>query len=122
MTHRVRAFRGAIQVSEDTVVEITDATVELVSTMLERNGLQIDDLISVIFTATQDLHAAFPAAAARGLGLGGIPLLCAAELDIESALPRVIRVLMHAHSDLSHQEVIHVYLRGAQALRQDLAQ
>lgn len=122
MTHRVRAFRGAIQVTEDTVVEITDATVELVSTMLERNGLQIDDLISVIFTATQDLHAAFPAAAARGLGLGSIPLLCAAELDIESALPRVIRVLMHAHSDLGHQEVIHVYLRGAQALRQDLAQ
>lgn len=122
MSDKVRAFRGAIQLSEDSVQEITDSTVELVGEMLRRNGLSLDDLVSVIFTATPDLHAAFPAAAARGLGLGHIPLLCAAELDIEAALPRVIRVLIHGYSPLSHQEVSHVYLRGAQALRQDLAQ
>ncbi len=122
MTERVRAFRGAIQLSEDSVEEITESTVELVGEMLSRNELAVEDLVSVIFTATPDLHAGFPAAAARGLGLGSIPLLCAAELDIEAALPRVIRVLMHAYSPRNHQEVVHVYLRGAQALRQDLAQ
>lgn len=122
MSHKIRAIRGAVQIQEDTVDSITAGTHELVLAMLERNGLEHDDLISVIFTATPDLHAAFPAAAARGLGLGHIPLICAAELDIEGAMDRVIRVLMHAHCDLELRSVNHVYLGGAQALRQDLAQ
>lgn len=122
MTERVRAFRGAIQVDVDTVDAITEATHELVQTMLDRNRLDIDSLISVIFTATPDVHSVFPAAAARGLGLGHIPLICAAELDIEGALPRVVRVIMHAYTTLGLRDISHVYLRGAQVLRQDLAQ
>ena len=122
MSQKVRAIRGAIQVSADTVEAVTAGTHELVQAMLERNNLGHDDLISVIFTATPDLHASFPAAAARGLGLGHIPLICAAELDIEGAMARVIRVMMHAYTDLDLRSVNHVYLGGAQALRQDLAQ
>jgi chorismate mutase len=106
----------------DDPVEMADAVVELVSAMLDRNGLDRDGLISVIFTATPDLVCMFPAAAARGLGLGDVPLLCAQEIDVTGALPRVVRVLMHAELDRSRGEVVHVYLRGAEVLRQDLAQ
>ena len=122
MNVQLRALRGAIQIDEDSVEEITAATIELVQTMLDRNDLAVDDLISIIFTATPDLHSAFPAAAARGLALGHIPLLCAAEIDVEGALPRVIRVMMHATTSKTLAEISHVYLRGAVALRQDLAQ
>ena len=118
----LRALRGAIQIDADTIEEITAATIELVQAMLDRNDIAVDDLVSIIFTATPDLHSAFPAAAARGLGLGHIPLLCAAEIDVEGALPRVIRVMMHATTAKSLTEISHVYLRGAVALRQDLAQ
>lgn len=119
---QIRAIRGAIQIENDTVDSITEATHELVLEMLTRNGIAVDDLISIIFTATPDLHAAFPAAAARGLGLGHIPLICAQEIDVLGALPRVIRVMMHSNTELSLTEVTHVYLRGAAALRTDLAQ
>lgn len=119
---QIRAIRGAIQLDADTAEEIETRTTELVSEMLEKNGLAIDDLISVIFTCTPDIHAGFPAAAARALGMGHIPLLCAAELDIQGALPLTIRVMMHASSDLPLRSVSHVYLRGAKVLRQDLAQ
>jgi chorismate mutase len=119
---QLRALRGAIQIDADTIEEITAATIELVQAMLDRNDIAVDDLVSIIFTATPDLHSAFPAAAARGLGLGHIPLLCAAEIDVEGALPRVIRVMMHATTAKSLTEISHVYLRGAVALRQDLAQ
>ncbi|MEY2635224.1 MAG: hypothetical protein RIS75_1164 [Actinomycetota bacterium] len=122
MTSRVRAIRGAIQVDTDSIEVITEATHELVQEMLQRNSIAVDDLISVIFTATPDLHATFPAAAARGLGLGHIPLLCAQEIDVLGALPRVIRVMMHCNSELALSAVNHVYLRGATALRTDLAQ
>jgi chorismate mutase len=101
---------------------MADAVVELVSQILERNALSTDDLISVVFTSTPDLRSAFPAAAARTLGIGDVPLLCAQELDIEGALPRVVRVLAHANLDRPRQDVVHVYLRGAEVLRQDLAQ
>ena len=98
------------------------ATVELVSAMLERNSLATEDLVSIIFTCTPDLHSAFPAAAARTLGLGQVPLICAQELEIQAALPRVIRVMMHAYSQAALGDIQHVYLRGATTLRQDLAQ
>jgi chorismate mutase len=101
---------------------MADAVVELVSQILERNSLSTDDLISVVFTSTPDLRSAFPAAAARTLGIGDVPLLCAQELDVEGALPRVVRVLAHATLDRPRREVVHVYLRGAEVLRQDLAQ
>jgi chorismate mutase len=96
--------------------------VELVAAMLERNGLTVDDLVSVVFTATPDLRSEFPAAAARELGLGDVPLLCAQEIDVVGALPRVVRVLAHAETALARDQVTHVYLNGAEVLRKDLAQ
>ena len=119
---RVRAFRGAIQIDQDEASQVESATVELVSAMLERNSLATEDLVSIIFTCTPDLHSAFPAAAARTLGLGQVPLICAQELEIQAALPRVIRVMMHAYSQAALGDIQHVYLRGATTLRQDLAQ
>ncbi len=118
----MRALRGATQLKADDPAEMTEAVVELVGAILERNGLTTDDLISIIFTSTGDLRSAFPAAAARTLGIGDVPLLCAQELDIEGALPRVVRVLAHVSLDARRDEVVHVYLRGAEVLRQDLAQ
>ena len=117
-----RAIRGATRLTADDPAEMAEAVVELVSAMLERNDLATDDLISVIFTATPDLVSMFPAAAARGLGLGDVPLLCAQEIDVAGALTRVVRVLLHAELDRARAEVVHVYLRGAEVLRQDLAQ
>ncbi len=118
----VRAVRGATRLAADDAVEMAEAVVELVSAMLSRNDLAPDDLISAIFTATPDLHSAFPAAAARGIGLGAVPLICAQELDIVGALTRVVRVMLHAESTRTLAQVQHVYLRGAEVLRQDLAQ
>jgi chorismate mutase len=117
-----RAIRGATRLTADDPAEMAEAVVELVSAMLERNHLDQDALISVIFTATPDLVCMFPAAAARGLGLGDVPLLCAQEIDVAGALTRVVRVLVHAELDRPRTDVVHVYLRGAEALRQDLAQ
>jgi len=118
----VRAIRGATQLSADDAAEMSDAVVELLQLILERNELAVDDVISVVFTATADLVSGFPAAPARLIGFGDIPLLCAAELSIPGALPRVIRVMMHVNIDRPRDQVQHVYVRGAEALRQDLAQ
>ncbi|MFN8168748.1 MAG: chorismate mutase [Candidatus Nanopelagicales bacterium] len=117
-----RAIRGATRLTADDPAEMAEATVELVTAMLERNELDREALISVIFTATPDLVSAFPAAAARGVGLGDVPLLCAQEIDVAGALSRVVRVLMHAEVDRPRSAIAHVYLRGAEVLRQDLAQ
>lgn len=117
-----RAIRGATRLTADDPVEMSEATVELVTAMLERNALDRDDLISVIFTATPDLVSMFPAAAARGVGLGDVPLLCAQEIDVAGALPRVVRILMHAELEGPRSGIAHVYLRGAEVLRQDLVQ
>jgi chorismate mutase len=116
----VRAVRGAIQVEQDERQEILDATTELLSAVLERNAIGPDDLISVVFTATPDLSAEFPAYAARQMGIVDVPLLCARELDVPGSLPRVIRLLAHVETDLPRAQVRHVYLRGAAALRTDL--
>jgi chorismate mutase len=118
----VRALRGATRLSADDPAEMTEAVVELVRTMLERNGIGTDSLISVIFTSTPDLVCMFPAAAAREIGLGDVPLICAQEIAVPGALSRVVRVMAHAELDRPRAEVAHVYLRGAEALRQDLAQ
>jgi chorismate mutase len=95
---------------------------ELLTAVLGRNGLTADDLISIWFTATPDLHSAFPAAAARGLGIVDVPLLCAQELDIAGAMPRVVRLLAHIETDRPKSELAHVYLGAAAALRKDIAQ
>ncbi|MGQ0467011.1 MAG: chorismate mutase [Sporichthyaceae bacterium] len=118
----VRAIRGAVQLDADEREHMLTSVAELVSAILERNALAVDDLISIVFTATPDLHSEFPAVGARDLGITDVPLLCALELDIAGAMPRVIRVLAHAESERSKAEIQHVYLRGATALRKDIAQ
>jgi chorismate mutase len=96
------------------------AVVELLLAMLERNALTEADLISVLFTATPDLTCMFPAAAAREAGLADVPLICATEIDVDGALPRTVRILMHVETSRARADVTHVYLRGAEVLRQDL--
>ena len=117
---KVRAARGAIVVSEDTPASVHASTGRLLETLLARNDVVHDDLISILFTVTDDLRSAFPAEAARRMGLGDVPLLCAREIPVEGAMPSVVRVLMHFHSERALDEVSHVYLDGAEKLRDDL--
>jgi chorismate mutase len=116
----VRGLRGATTVDADTEEQITERVQELVSEMLARNDVAHDDIVSVVFTATDDIHAMFPAAAARGVGMGDVPLLCARELDIAGAMPLCIRVLMHVDTDKPRTGLRHVYLHGTRTLRDDL--
>jgi len=118
----VRAIRGAIQVDADNRDAILDATAELVTEVLDRNGLTADDVISVIFSATPDLTAEFPALAARKLGFQEVPLLCCAEIAVPGSMPRVVRLMMHVRTERDRADIQHVYLRGAVALRLDIAQ
>jgi chorismate mutase len=89
---------------------------------MTRNAIATDDLVSVLFTSTPDLHSAFPAAAARGVGLADVPLICAQEIDVTGAMEKVVRVMVHVQTPKARAEIKHVYLRGAEALRQDIAQ
>jgi len=116
----VRAVRGAIQVDGDDRDAILSGSAELINEILVRNAIAPADLISMIFTATPDLTAEFPAYAARELGLTDVPLLCAREIAVPGAMPRVLRVLAHVESERSRAEIRHVYLRGAGQLRTDL--
>ena len=119
---KVRAFRGATQLQSDSKEEMADAVCEMLSLIFSSNEIAHEDLISILFTATPDLVSDFPAAAARNLDLGNIPLICSVEIAVEGALARVVRAMVHAYSPLHHSDVKHIYLRGAQALRRDLAQ
>jgi chorismate mutase len=119
---RVRGIRGATQLSVDTPEEMNSAVGDLLGEMLTANSLKTEDLISIVLTSTADLVSEFPAAAARNIGLGGIPLLCAVEIDVAGSMRRVVRVLIHAHMDVPHDQVKHIYLRGAVSLRKDLPQ
>ena len=118
----VRAVRGAIQIDADEREQVLQATTELLTEVLERNQLSTDDLISVIFTVTPDIRSEFPAYAARQMGITDVPLLCAREIDVPGAMPRVLRLLAHVETALSRAEVRHAYLRGAAGLRTDLHQ
>ncbi len=118
----VRAVRGAVQVAGNDRAEILAGTTELVTEVMSRNELSPDDVISVIFTATPDLTAEFPALAARQLGFQEVPLLCASELNVPGAMPRVVRLMMHVETGKPRSVLQHVYLRGAAALRLDIAQ
>ncbi|HMC09187.1 MAG TPA: chorismate mutase [Actinomycetota bacterium] len=117
---RLRAVRGATTVEKDTRDEIVSATVRLLEEMLQRNAVAREDLVSIIFTATPDLRAEFPAAAAREIGISDVPLLCARELDVEGAIGRCVRVLMHVYTERDQQSLRHVYLGEARQLRTDL--
>ena len=120
MPGSVRALRGATTVSEDTEAQVTERVQELLTEIMARNGLALDDIISAIFTTTADVVSMFPAAAARGIGFGSVPLLCASEIPVPGAMPLCIRVLLHVTSDRAPGDLRHVYLHGAQVLRDDL--
>jgi chorismate mutase len=120
MSTSVKAVRGATTVDTDTVEAITVRVVALLRAILERNGLGEDDIISILFTATEDIVSTFPATAARSMGLGAVPLICARELAVVGSVPRCIRVMLHVESDRPRSEIHHVYLEGARGLRDDL--
>lgn len=113
-------MRGATQLEVDERDHMLERVAEMVVDVMEANGLEVDDFISVVFTATSDLHSEFPAYAARRLGFGDVPLICARELEIEGSMPRVVRMMAHVETDLPRSDITHVYLHGAAALRRDL--
>lgn len=117
----VRGVRGATTVDSDDPVLIRTAARELMEEILKRNGItDFDDVISAVFTTTEDLISAFPAEAARAMGMNQVPLLCAREIPVPGSMPRCIRVLLHVSSTRTPKEIEHVYLREAQKLRPDL--
>ena len=118
----LRAVRGAVDVERDERELVLEATTALVREVLDRNGLSPEDLVSILFTATPDLRSEFPAYAARQMGIVDVPLMCASEIDVPGAMPRVLRLLAHVETDRPRSAMRHVYLRGAAALRTDLPQ
>ena len=120
MSPAVRALRGATTIDVDEKDHLFERVIVLLDALFERNGIHHDDLISVLFTATDDIRSAFPAEAARKFGLGDVPLICARELEIEGGTPRCIRVMIHLASDKPRRDLHHVYLEGARGLRDDL--
>lgn len=116
---RLRAARGAIRVPSDDVDALLGSTGRLLSTVLQRNEIDAEDLVSIMFTVTEDLRSAFPAEAARRMGLGRVPLMCAQEIPVAGSMPSVVRILAHFHSERTLDEVEHVYLDGAESLRDD---
>ena len=120
MPSAVRALRGATTLDVDEAAHLTERVQALVNQMLDRNDVAKDDLISIVFTATEDIHSMFPATAARAAGLGDVPLICARELDVAGGTPLCVRVLMHLVTERSRTELHHVYLEGARNLRDDL--
>jgi chorismate mutase len=119
MSH-IHGIRGAIQASENSVAAIKSATQSLLRAMMDDNGLTVDDIISAFFTMTIDLNADYPAAAARAMGWTAVPLLDAQELEVPGGLPRVIRVLLHVRSTRVRDQIQHIYIGAAEALRPDL--
>lgn len=117
---RVRALRGATTLDVDERDHLIERTQELMAAVLDRNELTEGDLISIIFTATDDLHTAFPAEAAREAGITHVPLMCARELHIDGGIPRCIRILVHAYTTRAAHDLRHVYLHEARQLRTDL--
>ena len=120
MPNAVRALRGATTLDHDDAAHLTERVQALVTEMLGRNDVNKGDLVSILFTATDDIHSMFPATAARGIGLGDVPLICARELDIVGGTPLCIRVLMHLVTERSRSQLHHVNLEGARNLRDDL--
>ncbi|MEN9714941.1 MAG: hypothetical protein RJA35_408, partial [Actinomycetota bacterium] len=122
LTMALRAIRGAIQLDRDDREHLLKSTAELLTKILHANDIDNSQLVSILFTATPDITSEFPAVAARELGLGDVPLMCFVEMNVERALPLIIRIMVMADLDIARSEVQHVYLRGATALRQDIAQ
>lgn len=116
----LRGIRGATCLKHDDPAEMAAAVGELLGAMLESNSVAAEDVVSVLLTCTPDLTSAFPAAGARAFGLVDTPLMCAQEMDVAGALPRVVRILAHVESAVPRSQIHHIYLRGAEVLRQDL--
>lgn len=119
-TPRVRALRGATTLDVDERAHLIERTREVIDGLFVRNDLVEDDLISIVFTATDDIHSAFPAEAAREAGITHIPLMCARELEIDGGIARCVRLLIHAYTDRTPRQLRHVYLHEARQLRTDL--
>jgi len=117
---RVRALRGATTLEVDEREHLFERTQELIAGVFSRNELTEDDLISIIFTATDDVRSAYPAEAAREAGITHVPLLCTRELDVDGGIDRCIRILIHAYTPRTAHELRHVYLHDARQLRTDL--
>ena len=117
----IRGIRGATNVTADQPDLILEATREVLEAILSANeGMRPEDIASAIFTVTEDLCATFPAQAARQMGWGLVPMMCAREIPVPGSLPRAIRVLVHWNTDKAQNEIVHVYLREAVRLRPDL--
>jgi chorismate mutase len=116
------ALRGAITLDADTREQVLARTAELLEELMERNGLGTDDVVSLMFTCTDDIGSEFPAAAVRAAGISDVPMLCARELGIEgsSNIPLCVRVMAHVYTERPRVELRHAYLRGARQLRSDL--
>lgn len=119
---QVVALRGATTLEADARDQVLSRTAELLEELMARNDLSSDDVVSLVFTATDDIASEFPAAAVRAAGISDVPMLCARELaiDSESSVPLCIRVLAHVYSDRARSELRHAYLHGARQLRSDL--
>jgi len=120
-TVRCRGIRGATTVDSNAREDILQAATELLQRMVEANGVQVGDVASIIFTTTPDLNAEFPALAAQQLGWRDAALLCGHEMNVPGSLPRCLRILMHVNTEKRADEIVHVYLKGARALRPDRA-
>lgn len=118
----VLALRGAITVDADDPSEIATRTTEMLQVLFDRNSLHVDDVVSILFTATTDLRSFPPAAAARTFGLIDVPLLCAQEMEVDGSLARCVRLMLHVETGRSRSELRHVFLRGATVLRPELAE
>lgn len=118
----IRAVRGATQLDADEAEHLLERTAELLQAVLKRNDLTSGDVVSIFLTATPDVRSAFPAAAVRGLGITDVPLMCAQEMDVEGAMPRVVRLMAHVETPRARDEIRHVYLHGTTVLRDDLAE
>lgn len=117
MPAKLRALRGATTLDEDSAEQVDERVRELVGEMLRRNAVASEDLVSMLLTASPDVHSAFPASAARRMGLEDVPVIGAQEMDVTGATPLCIRVMMHVETDRARGDIDHVYLHGAQGLR-----
>ena len=117
-----RGVRGATTVEDNSAEEILKATRQLLALMIRQNGIEPEDVCSAVFSTTTDLDAEFPALAARQLGWIHVALMCVHELDVPGSLRRCIRVLLHWNTDKSPNELVHVYIKEAAALRPDRSQ
>ena len=116
----LRALRGATTVDRDEEAHVHERIVELLELMCERNEIDHDDVVSILFTATDDVHSTFPALGARKAGFGDVPLICARELDVTWGTPMCLRVMVHLYTERSRDGLHHIYLHGAANLRDDL--